>query len=434
MSGLIMEALLLAAGYGRGLEPLTHTRSKVLIPVINKTLLDHHLENLVNAGVDRVVIVVSYLKEQVEERARLLSNKLSCEVKVVDQGKPLGTGDAVRRGLEEISSEYFMVVYGDIYVSYEDVKGFVKAGRNLLGAYEVSDPRRYGVLVINEDFTLRDIIEKPEKAPSNLINAGIYLLSSKVRKYLDELELSPRGEYELTEAVVKLSREEGVHVIKLNYWKDLGRPWNILELNKDLMSSWRDSVIKGKVESGATIKNPVYVDEGAEILSGTYVVGPAYIGRDVVVGPNSYVRPYTVILDQAKVGFNVEVKESLVMNKTHVSHHAYVGDSIIGEECNLGAGTITANLRFDEKPVSYVVKKVRESTNRVKFGAVFGDHVKTGVDVSTMPGVKVGAYSWIYPGAVVTRDVPPCSIYVSEEDIRELRDECRVDKRLWVSY
>ncbi len=434
MSGLVMEALLLAAGYGRGLEPLTHTRNKVLIPVINKTLLDHHLENLVEAGVDRVVIVVSYLKEQVEERARLLANKLSCDVKVVDQGKPLGTGDAVRRGLEEISSEYFIVVYGDIYVRYEDVKRFAKAGKNLLGAYEVSDPRRYGVLVINEDFTLRDIIEKPEKAPSNLINAGIYLLSSKVGKYLDELELSPRGEYELTEAVVRLSREEYVHVIKLNYWKDLGRPWNILELNRDLMSSWRDTVIKGRVESGVTIKNPVYVDEGAEILSGTYVVGPAYIGRDTVVGPNSYVRPYTVILDQAKVGFNVEVKESLVMNKTHVSHHAYVGDSIIGEECNLGAGTITANLRFDEKPVGYVVKKVKESTNRVKFGAVLGDHVKTGVDVSTMPGVKIGAYSWVYPGAVVTRDVPPCSIYVSEEDIRELRDECRVDKQLWVSY
>ncbi len=434
MSGLLMEALLLAAGYGRGLEPLTHTRNKVLIPVINKTLLDHHLENLVKAGVDRVVIVVNYLKEQVEERARLLANKLSCDVKVIDQGKPLGTGDAVRKGLEEIGSEYFIVVYGDVYVRYEDIKGFVKVGKNLLGAYEVSDPRRYGVLVVNEDFTLRDIIEKPEKAPSNLINAGIYLLSSKVRKYLDELELSPRGEYELTEAIVKLSRRENVHVIKLNYWKDLGRPWNILELNKDLMSSWRDSLIKGKVEPGTTIKNSVYVDEGAEILSGTYIVGPAYIGRDAVVGPSSYIRPYTVILDKAKIGFNVEVKESLVMSKTHVSHHAYVGDSIIGEECNLGAGTITANLRFDEKPVSYVVKKVKESTNRVKFGTVFGDHVKTGVDVSTMPGVKVGAYSWIYPGAVVTRDIPPCSIYVSEEDIRELRDECKVDRQLWVGY
>ncbi|MEO3993746.1 MAG: bifunctional sugar-1-phosphate nucleotidylyltransferase/acetyltransferase [Desulfurococcaceae archaeon TW002] len=427
-----MEALLLAAGYGKGLEPLTHTKNKVMIPVINKALLDHHVENLVKAGINRIVVVVSYLRDQVVERARILAEKFSCDVRVVDQGKPLGTGDAVRKGLEEISSDYFLVVYGDIYVGYNDLVKLVKAGKNLVGAYEVSDPRRYGVLIVNEDLVLRDIIEKPEVAYSNLINAGIYLLSSKVRKYLDELQPSPRGEYELTDAIVKLSREESVRVIKLDYWKDLGRPWNLLELNKDLMSSWREPVIKGRVESGVVIKNAVYIDEGAEILSGTYLVGPAYIGRDAVVGPNSYIRPYTVILEEAKIGFSVEVKESIIMSKTHASHLTYLGDSIIGEGCNLGAGTITANLRFDEKSVNYVVKGVKESTNRVKFGAVFGDYVKTGVDVSIMPGMKVGAYSWIYPGAIVTRDVPPCSIYVSEEDIRVLRDECRVDKDLWV--
>lgn len=427
-----MEALLLAAGYGRGLEPLTHTRNKVMIPVINKVLLDHHVENLARAGINKIVVVVSYLRDQVVERARLLAEKFSCDVRVVDQGKPLGTGDAVRRGLEEISSDYFLVVYGDIYVRYDDVDKLVKVGRNSVGAYEVSDPRRYGVLIVDENLVLRDIIEKPEVARSSLINAGIYVLSSKIRRYLEELQPSPRGEYELTDAVVKLGKEESVRVVKLSYWRDLGRPWNLLELNKDLMSSWREPVIKGRVESGVVIKNAVYVDEGAEILSGTYVVGPAYVGRNAVVGPNSYVRPYTVILDEAKVGFSVEVKESIIMSKTHVSHLAYVGDSIVGEDCNLGAGTITANLRFDEKPVSYVVKGVKESTNRIKFGAVFGDHVRTGVDVSTMPGVKVGAYSWIYPGAVVTRDVPPCSVYVSEEDVRVLRGECKVDKDLWV--
>lgn len=431
MTGLIMEALLLAAGYGRGLEPLTHTRNKVMIPVINKMLLDHHVENLVRAGVNRIVVVVNYMRDQVEERIRLLTERLSCDIKVVDQGKPLGTGDAVRKGLEEVHSERFLVVYGDIYVKYNTVKEFIKADKNLVGAYEVSDPRRYGVLIVNDDFVLKDIIEKPEKPYSNLINAGIYLLSSEIRRYLDEIQLSPRGEYELTDAVVKLSRKKDVYVVKLSYWKDLGRPWNLLELNKDLMSSWRDSVIKGRVESGVVIKNTVYVDEDAEILSGTYIIGPAYVGPGAVVGPSSYIRPYTVILDKAKIGFNVEIKESIVMSKTHVSHHAYVGDSIIGEDCNLGAGTITANLRFDEKPVSYVVKNVKESTNRVKFGAVFGDYVKTGVDVSTMPGVKIGAYSWIYPGAVVTRDVPPCSVYVSEEDIRELKGECKVDRDLW---
>ncbi|MEM3948903.1 MAG: sugar phosphate nucleotidyltransferase [Zestosphaera sp.] len=429
--GELMEAILLAAGYGRGLEPLTHTRNKVLIPVIDKPLLEHHIDNLATLGVERVVIVSNYMADQVSGYVSRLAEKVSCDIKLVLQGKPLGTGDAARRGLEEVSSDYFLIIYGDVYVRFEDLKNIVKLGRNVIGAYEVSDPRRYGVL-ISEGSLLKGIVEKPESAHSNLVNAGVYMLSQKLAKYLNDLPLSSRGEYELTDALTMLASEEPVHVYRLSYWKDLGRPWSLLELNKDLMSSWSRQVVKGSVEPGVTIKNRVYIDEGAEVLSGTYIVGPAYIGRNSVVGPNSYIRPYTVISSGSKVGYNVEVKESVLMSKVHVSHHAYVGDSIIGEGCNLGAGTITANLRFDERPVSYVVKGVRESTGRVKFGAVLGDFVKTGVDVSLMPGVKVGAYSWIYPGVVVTRDVPPCSVYVGENDLRELKGECRVDRGVWL--
>lgn len=427
-----MEAILLAAGYGKGLEPLTHTRNKVLIPVINKPLLEHHINNLVALGISKIIIVTNYMAEQIDSYVRKLAGSLSCEVKLVLQKRPLGTGDAVRRGLEEVSSDYFLIVYGDVYIRHEDLGGVVKLGRSVVGAYEVSDPRRYGVL-ITDGSLLKSVVEKPKSVCSSMINAGIYVLNRKLEKYLGDLSLSPRGEYELTDALTRLAEEEPIHVYRLSYWKDLGRPWSLLELNKDLMSSWSSKVVKGKVESGVTIKNSVYIDEGAEILSGTYIVGPAYVGRDSVVGPNSYIRPYTVILNNSKIGYNVEIKESVVMDKTHVSHHAYVGDSIIGEGCNLGAGTITANLRFDEKPVSYIVKGVRESTGRVKFGAVLGDFVKTGVDVSLMPGVKVGAYSWIYPGTVVTKDVPPCSIYVSEDVVRELKDECRVDRGIWGS-
>lgn len=428
-----MEAILLAAGYGRGLEPLTHTRNKVLIPVIDKTLLDHHVESLVSAGVRKIVVVAGYMKEQLEKHVNKLAGRFSCDIKLVDQGRPSGTGDAVKRGIEEINTDYFLIVYGDVFVRSSDVKGMAALRRNVIGAYEVEDSRRYGVL-ITEGPLLKKIVEKPEEAYTNLINAGVYVLSDRVRKHLDNLTLSPRGEYELTEALTRLSGEEPVHVYKLSYWRDLGRPWSLLELNKDLMSAWREQVLRGRVESGVVVKNPVYIDEGAEILSGTYIVGPVYIGRDSVVGPHTYVRPYTVILSDSKIGYDVEIKESVIMSRSHISHQAYVGDSIVGEGCNLGAGTITANLRFDEKPVRYVVKGVRESTGRVKFGAAFGDFVKTGVNVSTMPGVKVGAYSWIYPGAVVTKDVPPCSIYVSEDEVRGIRDSCQVDRAVWRSY
>ena len=135
-----------------------------------------------------------------------------------------------------------------------------------------------------------------------------------------------------------------------------------------------------------------------------------YIGKDVEVGPNAYVRSYSVILDGSRIGFNVEVKESVIMEHTHISHQAYVGDSVVCEGVNLGAGTILANLRFDGKTVKVRIKGAVEDSGRRKLGAFIGGYVRTGVNVSVFPGVKIGAYSWIYPGVTVTDDVPPKSI------------------------
>ncbi|NPA76799.1 MAG: nucleotidyl transferase, partial [Candidatus Diapherotrites archaeon] len=134
-----------------------------------------------------------------------------------------------------------------------------------------------------------------------------------------------------------------------------------------------------------------------EVRNGAYVVGPAYIGPGAVVGPNAYVRSYSFIGAGARVGNAVEIKASVLMDGAHVSHLSYVGDSVLGPHVNFGAGTITANLRFDDRPIRGVSRKM---------GAFVGEGVKTGVHVSLMPGVRVGAGAWIFPGAVVYSDVP----------------------------
>ncbi len=172
----------------------------------------------------------------------------------------------------------------------------------------------------------------------------------------------------------------------------------------------KGSKFNGVIESNVSIKgNNIVIEDGALIRSGTYIEGPVYIGSGAVIGPNARIRPYSVICNDSVVGFSVEVKESLIMEHVHVSHLSYVGDSIICEGVNFGAGTITANLRFDDKPVKVTIKDRRVSTGRRKFGAIIGGCVKTGINVSLMPGVKVGSYSWIAPGAVVYEDVPPRS-------------------------
>ncbi|MCD6278747.1 MAG: NTP transferase domain-containing protein [Desulfurococcales archaeon] len=426
-----MDLVILAAGYGRGLEPITHTRNKSLIPILGEPLLIKHLKAIGSLGsVENVVIVVNYLHEQVVNAVSKVKGALDYNIIIKNQEEPLGTGHALSTAISEVSSNEFIVIYGDVFFDYNDLKKLAELKGNVVCGYRVPDPSRYGVLVL-EGNTLRKIFEKPSNPPTNLINAGIYKFRKSIIKYLSELKLSPRGEYELTDAINDACSKETFRVYELNYWADVGRPWKVLEVHKYLLSKLRKSEIKGEIESNVVVRGTVFIGEGAEVASGTYIRGPVWVGRRAVIGPNAYIRPYTVVLDNAKIGFNVEVKESIIMEGVHVSHQAYVGDSIICEHSNLGAGTILANLKFDESEVKVFIKGKRESSGRRKLGAIIGAYVKTGVNVSVFPGVKIGACSWIYPGVTVRHDVPPCTIVKSEDVLEELKKYCRVDLSVW---
>ncbi len=432
-----MEAVILAAGFGRGLEPITHTRPKPLVPVVDRTLLEYHLDNLERASaVRRVVVVAGYLIERVREKVREVGRRYPFEIEVVDQGRPLGTGHALLKGLEAVRSDSVLVIYADSAYTPEDLEEISKSpSPYLVAAHRVEDPRDYGVLVCGPSGELRDVIEKPPQPVSDLVNAGLYKLSTGIAAYLERVEPSPRGEYELTDAIRMLVKSgPAVRVYELRYWRDLGRPWRYLEFCKEVLEKRvRAEEVLGRVESGVRIRGPVYVGESSEILSGTYIEGPAYIGDGVTLGPNAYVRPGTVILDGSRIGFSVEVKASVVMEKVHASHLSYIGDSVVCENVNLGAGTILANLRLDDGEIKVRIKGVRVSTGRRKLGALLGGHVKTGVNVSVNPGIKVGAYSRIFPGVVLYDDVPPCHVVRPGGSLDSLPDaECPIDKEPWL--
>jgi bifunctional UDP-N-acetylglucosamine pyrophosphorylase/glucosamine-1-phosphate N-acetyltransferase len=202
--------------------------------------------------------------------------------------------------------------------------------------------------------------------------------------------------------------EEGVDVrsaeINMVDWMDVGRPWELLSANERVLLKLRHN-LKGTVESGAIVKGPVWLEESATVRSGSCIEGPVYVGRNSVIGPNARIRACTSIEDNVYVGANCDVKNSIIMRQTKVPHLSYVGDSIVGEECNLGAGTITANLRFDEKTIKITIKGRTVDTKRKKLGVIMGDRVKTGIHTSIMPGVRIGSESLIGAGAVVSSDV-----------------------------
>lgn len=403
-----MKAVILAAGKGERLEPITHTRPKPLIPIMNKPLLLHTLDALREINIEDVIIIVNYLKEKIIKEISKYSREYNMHVRIVDQNKPLGTGHAVKI-VEQYLNEPFLLIYGDLFFDKKVLNRLININPPVMSLVNVNNPKDYGVVITNREYVL-DIVEKPEhEISSNTINAGIYYLTPQVFQFLDKIERSPRGEYELTDAL-KLMIKKGVKIryitIGDDEWFEIGKPWDILTIHEKLLKKLEHTLVNGEVEDYVKIKGPVIIEEGALVRSGSYIVGPVYIGRDTIIGPNSYIRPYTVIGDETKIGNAVEIKNSIIMERVRVQHLSYVGDSIICEHVNFGAGTITANLRFDEREVKITVKGKRVSSKRNKLGAIVGGYVKTGINVSLMPGVKIGAYSWISPGAVVDKDVP----------------------------
>ena len=410
-----MIGVVLAAGRGERLQPFTETRPKPLLPVLDKPLLFYSLKMLRRVGVDSVITVVSYMKELLIDRVSAMCRDLELSCEFVYQERELGTAHAVKKVIDKVGVDDLLVVYGDLYIGDSvpnTVKRFVADREPFIAVVRVPKVANYGLVEISSGYALK-IVEKPGIEKQGTVFAGIVMISRSQIDALDEMRVSERGEYELTDMIEKCYRNgKPFRAVEIpsHEWLDVGYPWSLLELYKRLLSSTSSKIVKGEIEQNVVIKGPVIVEEGAVVKSGTYIEGPAYIGRNASVGPHAYLRPYAAILEGARIGFSVEVKESIVMEHAHAAHLAYIGDSIVGEYANLGAGTILANLRFDGKNVKVTVKGRRIDSGRRKLGGLIGGYVKTGINVSIMPGVKVGSYAIIYPGVVVYRDVPPRTI------------------------
>jgi len=406
-----MDAVILCAGRGKRLLPLTENRPKPMLPVGGKPILEHIIEK-VEELVDNIFLVVKYRKGTVIDHFRDHP-----KVKFVEQGALEGTGYALLSAKDYLEDE-FLVINGDI-IFEDNLRGLLPY-ENAIGLVEVENPEDFGVVILDDEGNVVEIEEKPRNPKSNLINGGVYKFQSDILDILENLEPSERGEIELTDAIKKLIQERRIKGVKLKgYWNDIGRPWDLLDSNRYVLKSIKRD-IRGKIGRNVVIEGNVVVEEGAVIRHNTVIEGPALIKAGAVVGPLAYIRPYTVLMEDTFVGNSCEIKNSIVMGNTRIPHLSYVGDSIIGENCNLGCNTITANLRFDDKPVKVNIKgKVVESVR--KLGVIMGDNVKTGVQVSFMPGVKVGSNSWIGANLLVDRDVESNTFVYKIEEKRVKR-------------
>ncbi|MDS0242192.1 MULTISPECIES: bifunctional sugar-1-phosphate nucleotidylyltransferase/acetyltransferase [Haloferax] len=392
-----MQAILLAAGRGTRMRPLSNEVPKPMLTVAGQPIVGHTAEAAVEAGADELVMVVGYGQETVREHFG--SSYRGVPVSYVEQDEQQGTADAVRAAEEYIDGA-FAVLYGDNLYDPDGIDSLFDAAPSI-ASIRVPNPGNYGVLNV-ADGAVAEIVEKPDAPRNDLVNAGAYVFPAEARDMLD-VPLSERGERELTDVLDRVIDEFNVSPVTLDRWMDVGRPWELLEANEWKLKTF-DRRIDGDVSDDATVQGDVVVEAGATVRDGSVVEGPAYVSKGATVGPNAYVRGCTFVGPGVHVGHAVEIKNSVLLAETNVGHLSYVGDSVVGRRVNFGAGTNVANLRHDDEDVSVTVKGDRVSTGRRKFGVVVGDDVKTGINTALNAGVTLSEGAQTAPGETVTTD------------------------------
>ena len=382
-----MDAVILAAGRGRRLRPLTDTRPKALLPLGAQTVLER-LCSQVAPHVDRIVIITNYLGGQIEEQVGAAVG--DTPVVLVVQPARRGTADALSQ-VSDVITDSFILLNGDMVVEPSFVEALVEGSGWSLCAMEVNEPQRYGVVDVNQMGRLQGIIEKPSDPPSELVNLGGYRLDTAVFAYLEQVTMSSRGELELTDIFAHALADDRPIAVEryTGLWYDIGTPHGYLAATAGLLS-----------QSGESVVHP-----SASVASSVEITGPVVIGPQAQIGPTTYLRGPSIIGAGVHLGHAVEVKASIIMADAAIPHLSYVGDSIIGSGVNLGAGTVVANLRHDGGRVTLGDGDDQILTKRRKLGAIIGDGVKTGVNTSVMPGTRIGPDQMIPPGEVVKGDL-----------------------------
>ncbi|MHA2399304.1 MAG: bifunctional sugar-1-phosphate nucleotidylyltransferase/acetyltransferase [Promethearchaeota archaeon] len=420
-----MKAVILLAGEGKRLRPITSTRPKPMIPLNGKPLLEHTVIGLNKAGIDHFIFVVGYKESLIKNHFKAVSNKLNIKIEYVTQDRYLGTAHAVNFAKDFIEDESFLIIYGDIFVdpdAYDTILKSFNAEKydGLITLYEVNNPQDYGVISLNSNGLVEKIVEKPPKElkMGNLINAGIYIFSKLIFKAIEKTGKSIRNEYEFTDSMEILINQLNGKILGITisnyFWNDIGLPWQLFEANHFLLNKI-STQISGTVEKDAQTYGNVYIGKRTIVKSGCDIQGPCYIGEDCVIGPKAFIGPYSFVNNNCQIGRS-EIKNSLVFSDSSIPDFNSILDSIICEGVRLGSGVKITNSRPSNEDVKMIINGKLIDSGRRKLGAILGPNSQIGINVSIMCGKKIGANSKIGEETLVNEDVPPNTHYFQTQN------------------
>ena len=364
-----MQAVMMVAGQSTRTYPLTLTRPKPLLPVLNRPLIYHNLDQLIGL-VEEVILIVGYRKDMIEHE--LGSQYHGMRLAYQEQREQLGTGHAVLQAAPHVKGKC-IVMNGDDLFAAEDISQISQHRFGAL-AMPVTNPEQYGVYEVNEEGLAVNLVEKPETDIGNLANVGCYILDLEIFDELERTPTSERGEIELTTAILNISKREPFHVLPITgYWLPTGFPWDLLTTQNFLFSRKFEDRIEGTVEEGAKLEGPIELGKDCIVQSGAEIIGPVSIGSGCNVSESVRVGPYTSLGKGVNVGPGSKVEHSIIMDRCSLGPRNSVAYSVLGEHAVLGQDCHFSHVSGDGGAVKSAVKNQMQDTGLQHFGAVLGD-------------------------------------------------------------
>ncbi len=334
------NALLLCAGMGSRLRPITYTSAKHVLPVANKPIIFYTIESLIEAGVEHIGIVVGVNRHELMHSVGD-GSRWNIEISYIVQENPRGTAHALKLAEDWAAGEPFVMVLGDIMVEngIADLLADYESdpASAVLVLHRTDEPRKFGIAEI-QNGDIVGIEEKPEHPKSDLAIAGIYLFEKPIFAAIEQITESARGELELPDAIrVLMSEGQRVRPFMLSgWWKDTGRPEDVIDLNRLLLDRIDGSGLEGSIDGESSVVGRVILDKDATVER-SMIRGPAIIGAGATIR-DAYVGPYTSIGDNVVVEGS-EVEYSVVMEGSEIREiRTRIESSLIGKNVRLIRG------------------------------------------------------------------------------------------------
>jgi len=427
-----MKAVFLCGGIGKRMFPFTE--DKFLFGFLGKTLLEHQIEIAREAGLKHFVIIAN--PSNIRHIQQITRNYSDLKIDLALQQQPLGIANALKSAEKYLDGAVIVVNPNDVFAPAAYFSLLSEANNNTANSYmlgcEVLEYFPGGYLDINNESFLKHIVEKPRpgEEPSNLVNILLHLHHDprEVLKYTESVKTTRDDVYECAiDALVKDGHK--IRVIPYtDFWTPIKYPWHILNAVRYFFNTRQPNISKSaSVAKSAIIEGNVTIGDRVRVFENAVIRGPAYIGPNTIIGNNALIRDYSHIGADCVIGFSTEVKGSYIGDNCWF-HSSYVGDSIIGNNCSFGAGSVLANFRFDEMNVSVRIGNELINTGRDKLGAIIGSNCKTGINASVMPGTKIGPNSVVGSHVCLMKDLEPNKMVLAEPHYRIMPNRINLDE------